>query len=155
MIKINDHFNIYSTIMTDKNTKYLTVKEAAELTGKSESTIKRIVHGSKRNSKHFMFEKLPTGREKIFVSKTFLDIHFNGQKTTFKQRSNDRYIDSPDHDIVEILKGVIAEKDKQIESLLENQRDYLERQKESNVLLLGNKQMLQLEEKPKRWWQRK
>jgi len=141
--------------MTDKNTKYLTVKQAAELTGKSESTIKRIVRDSKRNPKHFMFEKLPTGREKIFVSKSFLDLYFNGQNSTVNQRSNERSHERLNESsnaiylkTIEILERELESKNKQIDELLERQR-------ESNILLLGNKQVLQLEEKPKRWWQRK
>lgn len=149
--------------MTDKNTKYLTVKQAAELTGKSESTIKRIVRNSKRNPKHFMFEKLPTGREKIFISKLFLDLHFNGQNSTVNQHSSDRLNEPLENIVIQDLVGYlkneldkkneqIAEKDKQIESLLD-------RNKEINLLFAQAQQreQIKLEESipKKRWWQRK
>lgn len=142
--------------MTDKNTKYLTVKQAAELTGKSESTIKRIVRDSKRNPKHFMFEKLPTGREKIFVSKSFLDIYFNGQNSTVNQRSSDRsnepLNDSLNQELIDFLKAQLIEKDRQIEALID-------RNKEINLLFAQAQQreQIKLEESipKKRWWQRR
>lgn len=142
--------------MTDKNTKYLTVKQAAELTGKSESTIKRIVRDSKRNPKHFMFEKLPTGREKIFVSKSFLDLYFNGQNSTVNQRSSDRsnepLNDSLNQELINFLKAQLIEKDRQIEALID-------RNKEINLLFAQAQQreQIKLEESipKKRWWQRR
>lgn len=142
--------------MTDKNTKYLTVKQAAELTGKSESTIKRIVRDSKRNPKHFMFEKLPTGREKIFVSKSFLDHYFNGQNSTVNQRSfdhlNEPLNDSLNQELIDFLKAQLIEKDRQIEALID-------RNKEINLLFAQAQQreQIKLEESipKKRWWQRR
>lgn len=49
---------------------------------------------------------------------------------------------------IEILEKELDRKNKQIDELLERQR-------ESNILLLGNKQVLQLEEPKRKWWQRK
>lgn len=168
--------------------KYLSIKEAAALTGKSESSIKRFVNQVKtkepekyRDTLHFKFEKLSNGSDKILISETYLTARFTSSKNELhdlvdepvkksktsenNNSSHGSHIGSKDelHDLVvssyqktiEILQGELDQKNKQINELLGNQREYLERQKESNVLLLGNKQTLQLEEKPKRWWQRK
>jgi hypothetical protein len=164
--------------------KYLSIKEAAALTGKSESSIKRFVNQVKtkepdkyRDITRFKFEKLPNGNDKILISETYLIARFtrsknelhdlvNSSKNTENTNgSHSSPIGSKSelHDLVvssyqktiEILQSELDQKNKQINELLENQREYLERQKESNILLLGNKQVLQLEEKPKRWWQRK
>jgi hypothetical protein len=149
--------------MTDKTQKYITVKDAAKLTGKSESTIKRIVRETKKNKpsyianqKYFKFEILPTGHEKIFISRDFLKEFFNIQNPTTKQRSNEhsneRYDNTVNQELIEFLKTQLIEKDKQIEALID-------RNKEINLLFAQAQQreQIKLEESipKKRWWQRR
>lgn len=149
--------------MTDKKNKFLTVKEASILTGKSESTIKRLVHKTKVNSnssvankEYFKFEVLPTGSEKIYVSEKFLKTCFSIVQMTDKTKS----IES--NDFVDFLKGQIEKKDEQIEllnqqiiNLIESQKELIERQRESNILLGKNVEIKQIEQdaRKKRWWQ--
>jgi hypothetical protein len=157
--------------------KYLSIKDAAALTGKSESSVKRFVNQVKnkepekyRDSALFRFEKLPNGNDKILISEVYLLARFTSSKNELHDLTGDLVDSSKStdntngshgsqndpHDLVEsaykktieILEKELDRKNKQIDELLERQR-------ESNILLLGNKQVLQLEEKPKRWWQRK
>lgn len=80
--------------MVSKTKGFLSVKEAAEYTGKSESTLKRMVKkvvsekpSMRANKKVFIFEKLSTGKEKIYISKALL-------KSTYEiQKSNDQVND--------------------------------------------------------------
>lgn len=143
--------------MTDKSIKYYTVKEAAEITGKSESTIKRIVRNTKTNKpssiankKYFKFEILPTGHEKIFISKGFLEEFFNVHNPTINERSSDRYDGGVDNPLIEFLKQQLIEKDKQIEALMD-------RNKEVNLLFAQAQQREQIKLEAvipkKRWWQ--
>jgi len=173
--------------------KYLSIKDAAVLTCKSESSIKRFVSQVKkespkkyRDSTFFRFEKLPNGNDKILISEAYLLARFTSSKNELHDlvdslESTDNtnsshgsknelhdLVDSSEsadntngskgsqHDLVEsaykktieILEKELDRKNKQIDELLERQR-------ESNILLLGNKQVLQIEEKKKKWWQRK
>lgn len=190
--------------MSGSTMKYLSIKDAAALTGKSESSVKRFVNQVKnkepekyRDSALFRFERLPNGNDKILISDVYLLARFtrsknelhdlmvdlvgssesidntNGSRGSKNELHDlvDDLVNSPEstdntnsshgskndpHDLVEsaykktieILEKELDRKNKQIDELLERQR-------ESNILLLGNKQVLQLEEKPKRWWQRK
>lgn len=140
--------------MTDKNQKYLSVKEAVEYSGKSESTIKRMVRDVKANAtksninkRFFKFEKLPNGHEKIFISKGFIDDYFNLKGPSIKTSSGT--MSPPENELVRlvsVLEKQLDEKDKTIASLLERNR-------EQNVLMLDLKSRLELSEpKRKRWF---
>lgn len=153
--------------MTDKNIKYYTVKEAAEITGKSESTIKRIVRNTKKNKpssianqKYFKFEILPTGHEKIFISREFLKEYFNVHESTLNQRSNDRsderYSDGVNQTLIEFLKQQLVEKDKQIESLLDRNKEIsLLVDQAQKLQAITSHKLLEESTQKKRWWQRK
>ena len=139
--------------------KYLTIKEATELTGKSESTIKRFVREIKKkhpnkysSNKCFKFEKLPTGHEKVLISEDFLNENYSTVQ-------NANLNSSVNQTLMEFLKQELdhkneqlAEKDRQIKSLLD-------RNKEINLLFAQAQQreQLKLEESipKKRWWQRR
>ena len=150
--------------------KFLTIKEAAELTGKSESTIKRFVRETKNkqpkkysSTKCFKFEKLSTGHEKILIAEDFLSENYstvqNGNLNSSNEQLNEPLNNSVNQTLIEYLKQEldckneqIAEKDRQIESLLD-------RNKEINLLFAQAQQREQIkleEANPrKRWWQRR
>lgn len=150
--------------------KFLTIKEAADLTGKSESTIKRFVRETKNkqpkkysNTSFFKFEKLSTGHEKIMISEAFLCENYSTVQNANLNSSNEPLSEplnnTVNQTLIEYLKqeldrknDQIAEKDKQIESLLD-------RNKEINLLFAQAQQreQIKLEESipKKRWWQRK
>lgn len=127
---------------------FLNIKEAALFTGKSESTIKRLILKiDKENRKNkkvvnqiIKKEKAPKG---FFwsISREFLEKEFSvgqpmdDQKTeSFSENSeNDQPKNGgeiPESEIVSILKDQLKTKDEQIKSLLERQR-------ESNILIKG------------------
>lgn len=143
--------------------KYLTIKEAAELTGKSESTIKRFVRETKKKQpikynsiKCFKFEKLSTGHEKILIAEDFLNENYstvqNVNLNSSNEQLNEPLKNSENESFIEFLKQQLVEKDKQIEALMD-------RNKEINLLFAQAQQreQIKLEEAiPKRrWWQRK
>lgn len=156
--------------MNSSNMKFLTIKEAAELTGKSESTIKRFVRETKNkqpkkysSTKCFKFEKLSTGHEKILIAEDFLSENYSTVQNVNLNSSNEQLTEplnnSVNQTLIEFLKQELgqkneqlAEKDKQIESLLD-------RNKEINLLFAQAQQreQIKLEEAnpKKRWWQRK
>ena len=156
----------------DRN-EYLTVKEAAGLTGKSESTIKRFVNVNKGKKKHFKFETLPTGHKKIYVSKTFLTVSFD-HKPTSNTKSDPLKADSKDsgnQPFVDYLLSQLAQKEEQlkakdqrIEALMDKQMDNVDKllvlqdqaqQLQSQQLQSQQKQIEDDSSKKKRWWQRK
>lgn len=143
--------------------KYLTIKEAADLTGKSESTIKRFVRETKKKQpkkyssvKCFKFEKLSTGHEKILIAEDFLNENYSTVQNVNLNSSNEQLNEplnsSENESIIEFLKQQLIEKDKQIEALMD-------RNKEINLLFAQAQQreQIKLEEviPKKRWWQRK
>lgn len=138
--------------------QYLPIKDAAVQIGKSESSIRRIVSQIKskspkkyKDSRYFKFENLSTGHQKVFISDQFVKEYFNCSFNYSMNNSNEQ-LNEPSNAIylktIEILERELENKNKQIDELLERQR-------ESNILLLGNKQVLQLEEPKRKWWQRK
>ena len=153
--------------------KFLSIKDAAVLTGKSESSVKRFVNQVKtkepakyRDPARFKFEKLPNGNDKILISEVYLLSRFTSSKNELHDPVDDlvnsyESLDNTNgshgsqnepHDLVEFLKAQLVEKDKQIESLLD-------RNKEINLLFAQaqQRQQIQIEESipKKRWWQRK
>lgn len=155
--------------MVDKNIKYLSVKEAAEYTGKSESTIKRLVRSEKGNSKFFKFEKLPTGHQKIYISKAYLQQSFV-KNDPLVNKKNDRLKvkvkNTVDQSFVAyLLKEVerqneqLKEKDQKIYELMENQiqntAKILQIQDQAQKLqAVASQSLLEESTSKKRWWQR-
>jgi hypothetical protein len=124
--------------------EWITIEQAKEKYGKSETTIRAIsrrLKGSK--SKSIRIDKSTNGKEKILLNVKFLDSHFNV--------STDRKTDSvPDESnlmrMVAILEKQLDEKDKQIESLLQGQN-------ELRFLLAKDNEVKQLDNgKTKRKW---
>jgi hypothetical protein len=124
--------------------EWITIEQAKEKYGKSETTIRAIsrrLKGSK--SKSIRIDKSTNGKEKILLNVKFLDSHFNV--------STDRKTDSvPDESnlmrMVAILEKQLDEKDKQIESLLQGQN-------ELRFLLAKENEVKQLDNvKTKRKW---
>ena len=139
--------------------QFLTIQESAEVTGKSESTIKRFVREIKSknpkkysDSKCFRFEKLPTGHKKILISLSFLQEKYSTVQTDRLNGSNEHFNSSDSQELVSFLKEQLREKDKVIETLLE-------RNKEVNILFAQSQQnqtfRLEADTTKKRWWQRK
>jgi hypothetical protein len=124
---------------------WLSVQEAKEKYSKSESSIRRVIKELKQKDLTLLkFEVLPNGMQKVFIESSYFESVKKDKKTHSQNNSS--------NDIVTHLLNEISEKNKQIESLIERNR-------ESNILLsqLQNK-VLQLDEAPgtkKRWWQRK
>ena len=124
--------------------EWITIEQAKEKYGKSETTIRAIsrrLKGSK--SKNIRIDKSTNGKEKILLNVKFLDSHFNV--------STDSKTDSvPDESnlmrMVAILEKQLDEKDKQIDSLLKGQN-------ELRFLLAKDNEVKQLDNvKTKRKW---
>lgn len=141
--------------LNSSNTDFLSIKDSALFVNKSESSIKRMIANVKssdpkkyKNTQFFKFETLRTGKEKIYISKAFLIEKFNGSSNDSMNGSSNGS-NEPFSEVylktIHILEQELQEKNKQIESLLE-------RQHETNVLLLDAKQKLQLAEGKKRKW---
>lgn len=153
--------------MNSSETKYFSIKDVASLIGKSESSVKRVISKVKKgepkkhkNPKYFNFETLPTKHIKTYVSQAFIDEYFNGATNDSTNHSTNHSANGSDEllkQTIDMLQKELDQKNKQIETLLTNQTEYLERQRESNHLLHGKIQPLELEAEPtkKRWWQRK
>lgn len=151
--------------MNNSNDNFLTIKEAAAAVNKSESSIKRFVNRIKnetpkkyKDSKYFKFEKLKTGHQKIYINEHFLNSSFEVFNGSTMNSSSEQLEDiraSIYLKTIGILEKELDQKNKQIDELLNNQRESLERQKESNILMLGSKRTLELEEPKPKWWKRK
>lgn len=149
---------------------YLTIEEASVYTEKSLSSIRRLVKELKQNnSKSLKFETLKTGHKKVFISVSFLNIHFNINELNLNDStnssmnssmndsvnsSNEQMKDAFINKTLDLLQKELEEKNRQIESLLQ-------RQYETNVILEQLQQKTKLLEvktdKPKKrwWWQKK
>lgn len=140
---------------------YLTIEEASVYAKKSLSSIRRLVKELKQNnSKSLKFEILKTGHKKVFISVSFLNIHFNinelnlNDSTNRLSNSNEQMKDAFINKTLDLLQKELEEKNRQIESLLQ-------RQYETNVILEQLQQKTKLLEvktdKPKKrwWWQKK
>jgi len=130
---------------------YLSIEEASQYTGKSISSIRRLVKELKQSkSKYLKFEKLKTGHSKVFIAIALLDKDLNANSSTndSANNSNDTFVNKT----LDLLAKELEEKNRQIESLLQ-------RQYESNVIIEQlQKKQLQLEENTptkKKWWKRK
>jgi hypothetical protein len=115
---------------------YLTIKEAVQYTGKSESTLRKLARENK-GSKHkgVRFEKLKTGHEKILFAIDFLNSCFNS--------SNNNQTTTLEATTLSILHEQLKAKDVQIS-------DLNERLKEAHILVnnLENKLSIALPPPP-------
>ena len=134
---------------------YVTLSEAARITGKSESTLRRLAKDLKASkSKHIKHEKLKTGHFKILFDPEYLTKHFNSSSNSSTNNSMNNSESTQNEVFItmfETLKKELDEKNKQIETLLQ-------RQHETNIILEHLQQKITLIEAPnhkKRWWQRK
>jgi hypothetical protein len=128
--------------------EWITINEACTKYNKSNSSIRRIVAELKKNDKKKI--KVADGG-KILISIAYLDNHFKVNTNRQNEYSTTNQVNNHS-ELLELLKNQLAEKDKQIESLIERNR-------ESNILLSQlQSKALQLDEVPgtkKRCWQRK
>jgi len=121
---------------------WLTIKEAVNFTGKSESTLRKL---SKKRHKGIKFETLPTGHKKILFSEDFLTIEFGSGNSSANSSFNSSANSSQENSAFELLREQLSVKDKQIEFLNE-------RLKEAHILTanLENKLNLALPEPKKK-----
>jgi len=129
--------------------EYLSLKEAIEYTGKSESTLRGIVRGLKgQENKVFeggqvlKFDTLVNRSKKIYILKSYLNdlykiepIKTTYQDDRFSDRLNDRYIDR--------LEKELDNKQKQIENFLELEAQIIDRFKELQEALKRTQYQLQ------------
>lgn len=124
--------------------EYITLKEAVKLTGKSESTFRKVARKLKEsNSKNIKLEKLPTGHEKLLFKLSYVNSHFLVGKTIESNKSHSTN-ESTLEKVVAILERQLLEKDEHIKNLTQ----LLALEKQEKQLLLENPP------KKKRWWQR-
>ncbi len=125
--------------------EYITLKEAVKLTGKSESTFRKVARKLKEsNSKNIKLEKLPTGHEKLLFKLSYVNSHFLVGKTIESKKSHSTN-ESTLEKVVAILERQLMEKDEHIKNLTQ----LLAIEKQEKQLLLENPP------KKKRWfWQR-
>jgi hypothetical protein len=124
--------------------EYITLKEAVKLTGKSESTFRKVARKLKEsNSKNIKLEKLPTGHDKLLFKLSYVNSHFLVGKSIESNKSNNSN-ESTLEKVVSILENQLLEKDKQIDNLTQ----LLAIEKQQTQLLL------EIPKKKKRWWQR-
>jgi len=125
--------------------EWITLKECQKLTGKSESTLRKLARTLKESkSKDIRFELLKTGHSKILFKLSFVNSQLlTNQQVRTSQLKNDNSSDK----IISILERELNEKNKQIEALTE-------RIKESNLLTAQLQESIKLIEAPKkkRWF---
>jgi hypothetical protein len=126
--------------------EWITLKECQKLTGKSESTLRKLSRTLKESkSKDIRFELLKTGHSKILFKLSFV----NSQLLTNQQvKTSQLKNDSSNDKMLSILERELNEKNKQIEALTD-------RLKESNLLYAQLQESIKLIEPPKkkkRWF---
>jgi GTPase SAR1 family protein len=129
---------------------YLTIQEAMEFTGKSESTFRNLARklkGSK--SKDIKLEKLKTGHEKILFKESFINSYFNTSSKGSSKVVESAAPSMVNERVLAILERELEEKNRQIEALTD-------RLKESNLLQAQAQEQIKLLEAPtkkkKRWF---
>lgn len=136
--------------------KYISIKEACELFNKSLSTIRRVVKETPGNK--IKYENLPTGKNKIFIEREYLNDLFNVKGSVNSQvndslnNSNEQLLIKTYQDIIKTLNNELEAKNKQIDA-------FLERQHEANILIDNFSKKIALETKEvnedrRRWWKR-
>jgi hypothetical protein len=126
--------------------EWIALKEVIKLTGKSESTLRKLARNLKESkSKDIRLESLPTGHNKILFKLSFV----NSQLLISKPIESNRLKQESNYDkMISILERELNEKNKQIESLTE-------RIKESNLLTAQLQESIKMIEQPKkkkRWF---
>jgi hypothetical protein len=147
---------------------FFSIEESAKHYNKSVSTIKRVVSDLKKNNPNqyndsniIKLERLKTGHDKIFISKDFLNGHFNSAKEKVNNSVNsstNHSTNSSDSTAIELLKETIELLKKELE-VKNGQIDALnDRLRESNTIAIENtrnssKMLVEdVTEQKKRWW---
>ena len=165
MYSFNYQFELFKCFIFEPMTnKYISIKEACELFNKSLSTIRRLIKDIPTNK--LKYEKLPTGHKKIFIEREYLNEYFNEKKqgndsinsqvNDSLNNSNEQLLIKTYQSIIKTLNDELENKNKQINSLVENNRDT---QKELNTIINNMTNKLALETKEvnevrRKWWQR-
>jgi hypothetical protein len=119
----------------------ITLKEAVKLTGKSESTFRKVARKLKESkSKDIRLEKLPTGHEKLLFKLSYINSQFLVGKTIDNNKLNGSNESNLER-VMEILERQLMEKDEHIKNL--TQLLALEKQQ--------NQMLLEAPKKKKRW----
>ena len=122
--------------------QYITLKEAVKLTGKSESTFRKVARKLKESkSKDIRLEKLPTGHEKLLFKLSYINSQFLVGKTIDNNKLNGSNESNLER-VMEILERQLMEKDEHIKNL--TQLLALEKQQ--------NQMLLEAPKKKKRWF---
>lgn len=140
--------------------KFLSIKETVVFSGKSESSIKRIIAKIKRENPEkyndlniFKFEKLPTGHDKIFINQSYINDLFNVKSNDSFNKSEhineplDKQLDNEVYMLlnktVDLLHKELNEKNIQIERL----------QISNQLLLMNNEKVSKVDLSKRKWWQ--
>ena len=138
--------------------KFLTVKEAAEVTGKSPSSIRRIIHPIVKNDQHPDRGQIEPG---VADAKA---LRLNGENFPWKisdkllrrevpegstkNPADAKTAESPASDgsaaLIEVLQGELQIKNQQIAAQTELMKDLGERLREGNIMIRSLQQQLQL-----------
>jgi len=117
---------------------HLTINEAITQYKKSRTTIKKaIALAPAREIKNG--GKLNTGLYKKLISISYLDSYFGNQS-----QPTDNTTDKGNSELVETLKTQLKNQQTTIEKLLHNQEQFLERQREQNILTERSNQRIAL-----------
>jgi hypothetical protein len=110
--------------------KYLDIKQACSLVGKSANTIRRLALELKgKGSENVQVELMKNGVQKLLIKKSFLLTHFQVTKNKKLVGKENNVSDSG---MVDFLKNQIEIKDRQIEQL--TQLLALEKQEKQNLI---------------------
>ena len=129
--------------------KYLSIKECCDRVGKSNSTIRRFIKEVKTNLDEiqnnykvdvFRYEDLINNHQKIFVLETILLKYFNVEEEV---EIKDTTSTINDNKTLEIFENQLLQKDNTINSLLRNQSEMIERQRELHILLKKSEERIQ------------
>ena len=109
--------------------EYISLIESTQRYGKSLSTIRKIINqtGSKYTKKGKL---LNTGKHKVLISVDFLNTYFG---THSAHTENIEFNKESEH--IKSLKNQIENQQKTIDKLLHSQEQFLQRQREMNILL--------------------
>lgn len=143
-------------------TKYISIKEACDYSNKSLSSIRRLVAETKKKAPNRLkFEDLKSGSQKIFIDIEYLNEYFklkpldtDSEHVQSNTSNSSQVNDSNEQYLISILKEELEAKNKQIDMLLERQR-------ETNIMIEGLNQRFMIEakdvseagtNKKKKWW---
>jgi hypothetical protein len=123
--------------MTSQNIQFLTVSEAQEMTGKSQSTINRIINKYK-GSKHIKSD----GNKHLVSSKLLSELVKNYSMTSHLTSQSDSMTSllEAKNETIEILKQTVNNQANQINELIQRNR-------ESNIIIKSLQEQIKLPEK--------